>query len=160
VGAIASGELRLAPEELDLGQLVSEVVRRAADDLAWARCPCRFDAEAGVRGRWDRRQLDLAVASLLSNAAKYGAGAPIEITVRGDHGRGIVRIKDHGPGIPRLDQVRIFEKFERLPTPTRMGGFGLGLWIARHVVRAAGGSIAVESEPGQGATFTVTLPRG
>lgn len=160
VGAIATGELRFDLEEVDLAGLVSAVVRRAADDLAWARCPCRLDAEPGVVGRWDRRQLDLAVANLLSNAIKYGAGDSIEITVRGAGQFGIIRIQDHGPGIPRLDQVRIFEKFARLPTPTKMGGFGLGLWIARHLVAAAGGSITVDSEPGQGAAFTITLPRG
>jgi two-component system OmpR family sensor kinase len=159
VEAIASGELRPEREELDLGALVSEVVRRAADDLAWAGCSCRIDAQPGVTGCWDRRQLHLALANLLSNAGKYGAGAPIEITVRGGPGHATIRIQDHGPGIPRLDQKRIFDKFARLPTPARMGGFGLGLWIARQVVEAAGGSIAVESEPGQGAAFTVTLPR-
>jgi signal transduction histidine kinase len=159
VGAITSGELRFDLEEVDLGALVSEVVHRAADDLSWARCPCRLDADPGVVGRWDRRQLDLAVANLLSNAIKYGAGDSIEITVRGAGRSGIVRIQDHGPGIPRLDQARIFEKFARLPTPTKVGGFGLGLWIARHLVTAAGGTITVDSEPGQGAAFTVSLPR-
>jgi two-component system, OmpR family, sensor kinase len=158
VGEISAGQLRLEPTRVDLGELVADVVRRTAHDLAWARCPCRVDAQREVVGRWDSRQLDLVMANLLSNAIKYGSGAPIEITVRGGAQSATVRIQDHGPGIPRLDQVHIFEKFARLPTPTRVGGFGLGLWIARHVVERAGGSITVESEPGQGAAFTVTLP--
>jgi signal transduction histidine kinase len=159
VGAITKGDLSCERQELDLGRLVADVVQRASEDLAWARCPCRLDAQPGVLGRWDRRQLDLAISNLLSNAIKFGAGAPIEITLRATPAGAALTIRDHGPGIPRLDQARIFDKFFRLPTPTRVSGFGLGLWIARHVIASCGGTITVDSEVGEGAAFTVSLPR-
>jgi signal transduction histidine kinase len=111
-----------------------------------------------VIGRWDRLQVDLVVANLLSNAIKYGAGAAIEIAAWGTADAGFVRIRDHGPGIAPGDHDRVFEKFVRLATPSEVGGFGLGLWIVRNVVDAAGGSIRLDSAPGQGAAFTVSLP--
>jgi signal transduction histidine kinase len=159
VGQIAGGRLRLEPETVDLGELVADLVRRIADDLAWARCPLQLEATPGVIGRWDRLQLDLAISNVLSNALKYGPGAPIVVTVAGTAETAFVRIRDHGPGIAFEDQQRIFDKFSRLRAPSKVGGFGLGLWIVRHILEAAGGSIGVESEPGQGATFTLALPR-
>jgi signal transduction histidine kinase len=159
LGQIAAGQLRLDLEEVDLGELVGDVVERTADELHWARCPSQVDLQPGVVGCWDRLQLDLVVANLLSNAAKYAPGAPVEIAVWGFRDAAFVRVRDHGPGISRRDQGRIFDKFTRLESPSKVGGFGLGLWIARHVVEASGGSISVDSEPGQGASFTVCLPR-
>lgn len=159
VGQIAAGELRLDPEEVDLGELVMDAVHRTAEELAWARCPWQIEARPGVTGRWDRLQLDLVIANLLSNALRYGAGAPVQIEVWGTRELAFLRVADHGPGIPREDQQRIFDKFSRLHAPSRIGGFGLGLWIVRHILDASGGAITVESEPGQGAAFTVALPR-
>jgi signal transduction histidine kinase len=159
IGQMASGELRLEPETLDLGELVSDVVRRASDDLTWARCQCDLEVTPGVTGRWDRVQIDLVVSNLLSNAIKYGGGFPIAVTVTGTAEAGLVRIQDHGAGIAPADHARVFEKFTRLPGPSVVGGFGLGLWIVRKVVEAAGGSILLESDVGQGATFTISLPR-
>jgi signal transduction histidine kinase len=159
VSHIAAGELRLELEDLDLGVLVDDVVHRAADELAWARCPVRVDLQPGLTGRWDRLQIELVVANLLSNAAKYGAGAPVEIAVWGSDDAAFVGVKDHGPGIALGDHERIFDKFMRLEGPSKVGGFGLGLWIVRHIVEASGGTISVDSERGQGATFMVSLPR-
>jgi signal transduction histidine kinase len=68
-----------------------------------------------------------------------------------------VVIADQGKGIAEADQARIFEKFERVD-PTEAGTTGLGLYIARRLARAMGGDISVDSAPGQGARFTLTLP--
>jgi signal transduction histidine kinase len=160
VGQIAAGDLRLDIEDVDLGDLVGDVINRTSDELAWARCSCQLDLRPGVTGRWDRVQIELVVANLLSNAAKYGPGLPVEIRVWGTRDRAFVRVRDHGPGIAPKDQARVFEKFTRLETPSKVGGFGLGLWIVRHIVAASRGSIEIDSEPGQGAAFTVCLPRG
>jgi signal transduction histidine kinase len=159
VGQIAAGELCLDLEEVDLGQLVEDVVHRTGDELAWARCTVDLDLQPGLIGRWDRLQIDLVVANLLSNAAKYGPGAPVEIAAWGTRDLAFLRVRDRGPGIPRQDQPRIFDKFTRLESGSKVGGFGLGLWIVRHIVEASGGEVAVESEPGHGAAFTVRLPR-
>jgi signal transduction histidine kinase len=159
VGQIAAGHLQLAPEPVDLGELVTDVVRRLADDLAWARCPLTVDAPLGTTGVWDRLQIDLVISNLLSNAMKYGSGRPIAITVGAGAESAFLRVQDHGLGIARADQRRIFDKFTQLESSCRISGFGLGLWIVKHIVEASGGRIDVDSEPGKGATFLVSLPR-
>ena len=70
-----------------------------------------------------------------------------------------LRVRDHGIGIDPADQARVFERFERAVSRRQYGGFGLGLWIARKIVEAHGGSISLMSEPGAGCTFSVELPR-
>ena len=65
---------------------------------------------------------------------------------------------DHGIGLPTEDTVRIFDRFERAASSSHYGGLGLGLFISREIVEALGGTIVVESSPGGGAEFTVTLP--
>jgi signal transduction histidine kinase len=73
--------------------------------------------------------------------------------------RVVLEVADQGIGIARADQARVFERFERAVSRRRFGGFGLGLWIARRVVEAHGGTLTLESELGHGSTFTVNLPR-
>lgn len=69
-----------------------------------------------------------------------------------------LRVRDHGIGVALQDQHRIFQRFERAVPMSHYSGFGLGLWIAREIVAAHGGSIDVDSELGRGSTFTVRLP--
>ena len=71
-----------------------------------------------------------------------------------------VRVRDRGNGLARDQQALIFERFGRAAPRRKYGGLGLGLWIAREAVQAMGGSIQVQSAPGEGATFEVVLPRG
>ena len=90
---------------------------------------------------------------------KFGRGQPIHVDVGADEKHAWLTVKDHGIGIAEADQERIFERFQRAVDPRNYGGFGLGLWISRQIVRASGGEINVRSKPGQGATFTFSLPR-
>ena len=159
ISRIGAGRLELELEELDLAELVREVVTRFEDELARAGCELRLDASTPVVGRWDRLRLDQVVTNLVANAVKYGPGKPVEVAVRAAEGRAWLEVRDHGIGIPREAQARIFERFERAVSDRHYGGFGLGLWIVHLIVEALGGTIAVESEPGQGATFTVELGR-
>jgi signal transduction histidine kinase len=89
---------------------------------------------------------------------RFGAGRPIEVVVAGDADFATLEVCDHGVGIPPDQQARIFERFERGSAP-RSGGFGIGLWIVRNICVAMGGTVSVVSEPGEGACFTVMLPR-
>ncbi len=82
----------------------------------------------------------------------------MRIAARREGDRGVVRVEDGGIGIAPEHQARIFGRFERAVEGRRYPGLGLGLWIVRQIVEAHGGSIRVESEPGQGAAFTVELP--
>jgi signal transduction histidine kinase len=155
---ISAGRLTLEPEECDLAALVREVADRAAEAAARAGCALRVAAEAPVRGHWDRLRIEQVVSNLLGNALKYGAGKPVEVQVQGGRDRARLAVRDAGIGIPIEDQARIFRRFERAVSSRNFGGLGLGLWIVRQVVEAHGGTVRVESEPGQGATFIAELP--
>lgn len=159
VSLIQSGRLDLHPEPLDFSELVGDVVTSARDDLTWAGCECTVSSTGVVAGKWDRVRLELVVRNLLSNAMKYGAGRPIRVQVEGYETSARLTVQDHGVGIAPEDQSRIFERFERARTTSHLAGFGLGLWIVKHVVEAMHGSISLTSRLGEGATFVITLPR-
>lgn len=109
--------------------------------------------------RADAAQLERAFANLMENAARYGGGQPVSVRARAVGGRVLIRIVDRGPGIPPAEQERIFTPFYRAPaTAGTTSGSGLGLAIARGFVEANGGTVSVESLPGQGTTFVIALP--
>lgn len=109
--------------------------------------------------RADAAQLERAFANLMENAARYGDGQPVSVRARAVGNRIMIRIVDRGPGIPLAEQERIFTPFYRgESTARRVPGSGLGLAIARGFVEANGGTVTVESLPGQGTTFVITLP--
>lgn len=159
VSRITQGRLHVELADVDLAAVVREVAARHAEDAARAGCTLAIDAAAAVVGRWDRLRLEQLATNLLSNSLKYGAGAPVEISAAGDETHGWMTVRDHGIGIDAADQARIFERFERVASHESFAGFGLGLWICRHVAEALGGRILVDSRRGEGATFTVRLPR-
>jgi signal transduction histidine kinase len=144
--------------EINLTDVVRDSVAGCAEVAAAAGCQVRVIADPCVMGRWDPDRLEQVVQDLLSNAYKFGSGADVRVQVRALPHRAEIVVRDGGLGIPAADQSRIFERFERHFPTESYGGLGLGLWIARRLVEAHGGEIRVESSPGQGATFTVTLP--
>lgn len=157
---IRSGHLRPSLEELDLAVQVREVVNRCAEDLEWAGCPCHLETAPSEPGRWDPMHVDLMLTNLLTNAAKYAPGKPIDVRIVGGPERVQLSVRDHGPGIDPASRERLFQQFSRLPSESKVHGFGLGLWIVKHLAEAHGGEVSVQSEPGdEGTTFTVSLPR-
>jgi PAS domain S-box-containing protein len=159
ISRITAGRLELDLEPVDLASVVRDAAARFREDLARAGCVLELRTDGPCVGRWDRLRVEQVVGNLLSNAIKYGAGHPIEMSVSGDSESARFTIRDHGIGIPPEDQARIFERFERAVSDRHYGGLGLGLWIVRQVVDAFGGTIQVESGPGQGSSFIVVLPR-
>ncbi|MCC6553325.1 MAG: MEDS domain-containing protein [Polyangiaceae bacterium] len=159
VSRIITGRLSITPEELDLSRIVAGVLDDLDHQATPARCEVRRDLEPGITGRWDRARLGQVVSALVSNALKYGAGSPVSISTRARGGVAEIVVADRGIGIAPADQARVFGKFERAVSPLRYGGLGLGLFVAKHLVEAMGGSIGLDSALGRGATFTVTLPR-
>jgi PAS domain S-box-containing protein len=162
VSQIAAGRLAMNPKRIDLLDLVREVIRELEElgTIARSGCVVSVRGSEGIVGRWDPARLEHVINNLLSNACKYGAGKPVDVDVVRDREFAVLSVMDRGIGIAPEEQARIFDKFERAAPHDRYGGFGLGLYIVRHVVEALGGSIAVASEPGRGATFTVRLPIG
>jgi signal transduction histidine kinase len=160
VSKISAGRLTFDVEEVDLVALVREVVQRMEDESVRAGSAVEVQLSMPVVGRWDRARLDQVLTNLLSNAIKYGARRPVSLTVESKYGVARVRVHDQGIGIAAEHQDRIFERFERLVADRHYGGFGLGLWITRHLVEAQGGRVMVQSKVGEGSTFVVELPTG
>ncbi|EPX60986.1 hypothetical protein D187_001638 [Cystobacter fuscus DSM 2262] len=158
ISRIAQGNLLGDLEPVDLVKVVHSVVERSRDGLARAECELRLHLAPEVMGHWDAMRLEQVVLNLLTNAMKYGAGRPIDITLEGDATHARLEVRDEGIGIAPEDTERIFERFERAVSVRHYGGFGIGLWIVREIIQALGGRVEVRSTPGQGATFTVLLP--
>ena len=110
----------------------------------------------------DAFRVEQALYNLLDNALKHSAksGATVTIEARAEESAVIVAVCDDGVGIPLSDQPHIFERFYRVHKDRSRdaGGTGLGLSIVKHIVQAHGGAIAVQSVPGSGAKFIMTLP--
>jgi len=147
-------------EPVDFAEVVREVVESYRPEAAFNRSLLNVKIPPTVCGRWDRLALEQIVSNLISNAIKFGAGAPIDVilTTRED-AQVQFEVRDSGIGIADVDQERIFGRFERLSTQRgHPAGAGVGLWLVRGLVESHGGSIAVHSASAQGATFTVILP--
>jgi signal transduction histidine kinase len=154
------GDLPVERERLDLAGLVrsaAEALQSSTDEDA----SFEVVAPAAVSAYGDADRIQQVLLNLLDNAVKYGGGG---VTVRVVGGTGVARVSvsDGGPGIPRAEQQRIFDKFYRGdPQLTHApGGTGLGLYISRELMRRMGGRLEVRSEPGAGATFVIELPAG
>jgi len=109
----------------------------------------------------DANAIDRAVANLLDNAVKYSDGdRTIVLSLVHDNDEAVISVTDHGIGIPRDEQERIFERFHRVSTGLvhDVKGSGLGLSLVQHIAEAHGGGVSVKSEVGAGSTFTIRLP--
>jgi len=154
-------ETTLHREVVDMGELCRSVAG-AIDIRKPEAIELAVEAPADpVEVDADGERLRQVVANLLDNAIKYSpGGGRVEVRVGAQGRSGTIEVADHGLGIPAHEQQRIFEKFYRLdPSMTRgIGGSGLGLYISRELVRQMDGEILVDSQLGEGSTFTVLLP--
>jgi two-component system phosphate regulon sensor histidine kinase PhoR len=159
---IESGGPLVLIDDIDIGRVVAESTERLR--LFAERQGLRLVADVPddlPRVRGDEARIGQVVVNLVHNAVKFSADAGGDVTVRArsDDGEVVVSVEDHGIGIPRADQARIFERFYKVDRArVRGGGTGLGLSIARNVLQQHGGRIWVESEEGVGSTFSFALP--
>jgi signal transduction histidine kinase/HAMP domain-containing protein len=157
---IQGGKLELRLASIDVESLARKAieVQRGAAELARVELRCEVLPGQG-NARVDPDRIALVFANLLGNAIRHGpAGSAVSLRARTSDAEVRYEVVDQGPGIPREYRQAIFEKYFQLPD-TPPGGAGLGLFIAREVVRAHGGEIGVEDEPGGGARFWFTVPR-
>jgi signal transduction histidine kinase len=156
---IDAGTFSYSFDDVDIAELVREAAAMAdfgADDVS---------VRAIVNGslphvRGDRARLRQVLTNLIENAVKYSpAGDEVVVRATADNGAIRIEVTDNGPGIPPEHQRLIFEKFGRANVPGgSKPGTGLGLFIARSIAEAHGGTLDVSSAPRQGATFALALP--
>ena len=157
---IEAGTFSYRFTEVDVEELVRATVAGFAlhqDEVSVAA-----HADGAVpRIRGDRERLRQVLRNLLENAVKYSpAGEAVAVRSRAEDGRVLVIVEDSGPGIPTEQHGLIFERFGRANVGLGKPGTGLGLFIARSIAEAHGGTLSVASAPGRGATFTLVLPVG
>jgi signal transduction histidine kinase len=155
---IEAGTFSYAFDDVDVGELVRDVTSAAEvsqDEVSVVTTV--VDHVPVIRG--DGERLRQVIANLVDNAVKYSpAGERVEVTTAAVNGSVIVNVRDHGPGIAVEDQTLIFEKFGRARSGKTLPGTGLGLFIARSIAEAHGGTLDVRSLPDEGTIFTLALP--
>jgi two-component system phosphate regulon sensor histidine kinase PhoR len=162
LSTLDKGELHLKREPVDMHKVLREVASSFSIQLSERSGELRIDEDATkavVTG--DPVHLTNAVFNLVDNAVKYSPEKPVVSVATSNDGRWLrVTVKDNGIGIAREDVKHIFERFYRVHTGNvhNVKGFGLGLHYVDEIVRAHGGRVTVDSEPGKGSTFTLELP--
>jgi signal transduction histidine kinase len=155
---IEAGTFSYSFSDVDLGRLVEDAVATAS--LGQDEVRVRASVSSGLPHiHGDRERLRQVLANLIENAIKYSpSGEEVEVRAQPDNGKVRISVTDRGPGIPHDQQRLIFEKFGRADVPGgSKPGTGLGLFIARSIAEAHGGTIEVRSSPNAGSTFTLTL---
>jgi two-component system phosphate regulon sensor histidine kinase PhoR len=158
---IESQKLKLAMEPLELRAVFTQVLSLFKERADRKRIELVNEAESGgPRVLADRRALEHVLTNLVDNAVKY-CGPGNRVVFKGDDAGSMVRVLvvDNGPGIEERHLPRLFERFYRVDAgrSRELGGTGLGLSIVKHLAEAMGGNVTVESAPGAGTTFIVSL---
>jgi signal transduction histidine kinase len=158
---IQAGGLTMERTEVDLAEVVRSAVRRFVARAPQLDVRIRLPANLPAVSA-DRERIQEVVLNLLDNAVKYSPrGRRIRVSGQVTSDEVIIHVADLGQGIPLREQERIFERFQRVDNAAsrRTQGAGLGLYICRAIVEAHGGRIWVQSELGQGSTFSFSLAR-
>ena len=155
---IEANRMLLDPAPLDLCEAIRMEVESARMRHAHVQIETRLPAQQ-CNAISDEGRLRQVLSNLLENAAKYGGERP-HITVTLDAGEldATIRVRDDGPGIAEEDQAKLFERFFRSQSSHGKKGLGVGLFLTRQIVEQLGGRIGLNSRPGAGAEFAVTLP--
>ncbi len=158
---IDSGRLTLEREAVDVPALIEKVLRRHRPMAASKEVTLNLDLQSETAEAFaDRAYLERVITNLISNAIKFtpsGGELTVHVSVDGDQVR--IKFEDTGCGVSADECKSIFDKYSRAKTTKTIDGTGLGLYIARSVLEAHGGSIELKSEVGVGSIFDVTLPK-
>lgn len=157
VSRISMGRLELSfGDPIDLGEATRDAIEamRRPEGLELT-----LRLAIGATGRWDEHRIREVVRILVDNAMKFGADHAIDVEVASDDESATLVVRDRGIGIAEANHAAVFERFERAADSSNYRGLGLGLYVARAIVEAHGGSIRIASALGEGTEVTVTLPR-
>ncbi len=159
VTRIGAGHFKIKPLKCDLSYILHEILERFQSLISESQNKIQCDIEPEISGLWDQGRIEQVLVNLISNAIKYAPGGPIQIILKQENNKAILKVADFGPGLPPESLERIFNQFERIQSSIKnISGLGLGLYIAKKIIDAHNGEISVTSEVGKGATFTVKLP--
>jgi signal transduction histidine kinase len=158
VSRIRSDKLSVRPAQVELMALLERVVSDLSLQAATVGCSLSLLPHAPVSGWWDDFRIEQVIVNLLTNALRYGGGQPVEVSVHDEDGCARIDVRDRGRGISPEDLERIFEPFERGARNGEPKGLGLGLYISRQLAASHGGTLQVQSKPGEGSTFSLLLP--
>ena len=157
---LESGVLALHPRRADLAPMLHEAVAQFMPKAAEKQIALTL-ASAEGDGVFDPKWTAEAVCNLLDNAVKYTpAGGAVTVKTHSYELFCCIDVADTGPGIPEEEQARVFQRFYRCPANDQAQGVGIGLYLARQIAEGQGGYIKVRSRAGQGAVFSLCLPRG
>jgi signal transduction histidine kinase len=159
VSRIRTGKLSIRPAQFDLTQTVAQLIQSFAAQISAAQSSVNFSPGPPVVGQWDEFRIEQVISNLLTNALRYGAKKPIDVSVYIDGDHAVIDVRDQGIGISEENQLRVFQQFERVSASHASAGLGLGLFISEQIVAAHSGTITVQSALGEGALFRVRLPR-
>ncbi len=158
---LESGELELQLESADLAEVLEDAILIAMP-LAWKK-KIKLDYQVPDEpsiAKIDKKRIEQVIINLLSNAIKFSPkGQKIEISLSKENSFWKIQIQDHGPGIPKDEQKRVFDKFFHRTESKYDSGMGLGLAIAKGIVEAHGGKIGLFSEEGKGSKFYFLIPQ-
>jgi signal transduction histidine kinase len=158
---IEAGQLSLALTDYSLKDVVQSVFSAVEPLASEKRLAFTIDVPPKLpQGHGDERRITQVLLNLVGNAIKFTDAGEVAINAAAQNGSFTVAVRDTGPGISQSDQGKIFEEFQQADNSTTKakGGTGLGLAIARRIMEMHGGKLWVESEIGQGSTFTFSLP--
>ncbi len=158
VSKISMDRLNVDKRPIDLCEVIQEATGHFEEQFLSAGCVMTLKCEGPIPVYGDSSRLDQVFSNLLMNALKYGGGRPVAIITHVGPSKVLIEFHDQGMGIAKDDQARIFDRFERAVSANTVSGMGLGLFISRKIVEAHQGEILLQSEPGKGSVFTVTLP--
>jgi signal transduction histidine kinase/CHASE3 domain sensor protein len=158
---IEAGQLTLSPASYSMRELALAVASGTEGLAREKGLALEVDVPADLPpGHGDERRVTQVLMNLVGNAIKFTEAGRVAVRVRVEGDQFVVTVSDTGPGIEAADQERIFAEFQQVDSSStrKKGGTGLGLAIARRIVELHGGHMWVDSIPGEGATFSFTLP--
>jgi signal transduction histidine kinase len=162
ISMIEAGEMRLSLGSLNLVSMAGSMVSAFEATEIAQRVTLNLDYDAGLDGNWfgDGKRIRQVLSNLVNNAVKFTGEGEVTVSMRDQGAKVRFEVRDNGPGIPEDKLQAIFDRFQQVEEheSRRHGGVGIGLNICRQLVTAMRGSIGVESELGNGATFWFEIP--
>lgn len=162
VAQVDAGKVRLRKSDIDMVQLVEDIITEQQDKFNQRNQSVVFKKPTKpIKAHIDKSHFRMVLENIIDNASKYSEeGMKVDVSIDRKIDCTEIKISDHGVGIKRSDQDRLFEKFFRIDNPlsTLVGGTGLGLYWAKKIVDLHDGSIDVVSEEGEGTTFVISIP--